>query len=178
MGQSIVIDIDSLVVPQVFPPDVLGTPGYIAPEVLGTVSLPLQDPKRKHPCVQTDQHALPVLLYEYLLFRHPLRGPKVNSAASAEEDELLSMGSKALFIEHPTDPLEPSQEHAVPVLGSGTPPRRAFQADLRDRSARAQQPPSGGRVGADAREDLGFAPPVREPFMFHKWFVLYDPSKA
>lgn len=102
-GQCIVIDIDSLVVPGLFPPDVLGTTGYIAPEVLATVGLALNDPKRKHPCVATDQHALPVLFYEYLLFRHPLKGPKVNSTVSAEEDDLLSFGAKALFVEHPSD---------------------------------------------------------------------------
>jgi len=102
-GLSVVIDIDSLVVPQLYPPDVLGTPGYIAPEVLGTLSLPFRDPKRQHPSARTDQHALAVLIYEYLLFRHPLRGPKVNSIISAEEDEQLSMGSKALFVENPGD---------------------------------------------------------------------------
>jgi serine/threonine protein kinase len=118
-GQCIVIDIDSLVVPGLFPPDVLGTTGYIAPEVLATVSLPLTDPKRKHPCVATDQHALPVLLYEYLLFRHPLKGPKVNSTASAEEDDLLSMGAKALFIEHPADSSNRPKDLRIPfdVLG-------------------------------------------------------------
>jgi hypothetical protein len=102
-GQSIVIDIDSLVVPGIFPPDVVGTDGYIAPEVLATANLPLKDQNRKSPCVSTDQHALAVLIYEYLLFRHPLKGPKVNSTTSAEDDDLLSMGSKALFIEHQTD---------------------------------------------------------------------------
>ncbi|MBA4064899.1 MAG: serine/threonine protein kinase [Isosphaera sp.] len=102
-GLSVVIDIDSLVVPGMFPPDVLGTPGYIAPEVLGTTHLPVRDPKRVHPSARTDQHALAVLIYEYLLFRHPLRGPKIYSAASAEEDEHLGLGAKATFVEHPTD---------------------------------------------------------------------------
>lgn len=102
-GGAVVIDIDSLVVPQLFPPDVLGTPGYIAPEVLATQELDLDDPKRVLPSRQTDQHALSVLIYEYLLGRHPLRGPKVNSTASAEEDEYLSMGSKALWVEDPKD---------------------------------------------------------------------------
>ena len=102
-GQCVVIDIDSLVVPGMFAPDVLGTRGYIAPEVLGTLHLPLADPKRSHPNARTDLHALAVLLYEYLLFRHPLDGPKIHSAQSTEDDERLAMGAKALFIEHPTD---------------------------------------------------------------------------
>lgn len=110
-GQCAVIDIDSLVVPGKFPPDVLGTPGYIAPEVIATQHLPVKDPNhpgqpnpaRHLPSIKTDLYALPVLIYEYLLRRHPLRGPKVNSTASAEEDERLSMGEKALFIENPND---------------------------------------------------------------------------
>jgi hypothetical protein len=102
-GHSIVIDIDSLVVPKMYPPDVIGTPGYIAPEVLATCHLPISDPNRKHACAATDQYALAVLIYQYLLFRHPLKGPRVNSTKSAEEDDQLSMGAKALFIENPTD---------------------------------------------------------------------------
>lgn len=102
-GSATVIDIDSLVVPGVFPPDVIGTPGYIAPEVLATQRLPLHDSNRALPSVRTDCHALAVLIYEYLLLRHPLRGLKINSSKSAEEDDWLSMGSKALFVEHPSD---------------------------------------------------------------------------
>ena len=102
-GACSVIDIDSLVVPQKFAPDVLGTPGYIAPEVVAGISLPLGHANRILPSNWTDLHALSVLIYEYLLRRHPLRGPKVNSTASAEEDERLSMGERALFLEHPQD---------------------------------------------------------------------------
>ncbi len=102
-GRCAVIDIDSLVVPGVFPPDVLGTPVYIAPEVLATQHLPADDRNRRMPSNLTDLHALAVLLYEYLLRRHPLRGPKVNGQ-TAEEDELQSMGAKALWIEDRRDP--------------------------------------------------------------------------
>jgi hypothetical protein len=102
-GQAIIIDIDSLVVRGIFPPDVLGTPNYIAPEVLSTVLLPLNDPQRKHPCIETDQHALAVLIYEYLLFRHPLKGPKPGKGTSGEEQERDEMGRSALYVEHPAD---------------------------------------------------------------------------
>jgi len=102
-GDSVVIDIDSLVVPGVFPPDVLGTPGYIAPEVLRTIHLPIKDPHRSHPSAATDQHALAVLIYEYLFCRHPLKGPKIHSTKSAEDDERLGLGEKALFVEDPVD---------------------------------------------------------------------------
>lgn len=101
-GRATVIDIDALVVPGIFPPDVAGSPGYIAPEVLATIHLPRNDPRRNVPNIRTDQHALAVLIYQYLLFRHPLYGPRA-LAAAPDEDEIQSMGTHALFIEHPTD---------------------------------------------------------------------------
>lgn len=97
-GDACIIDIDSLVVPGVAPPAVLGTPGYIAPEVLAG---------KASPSIATDKHALAVLLYELLLERHPLQGKRVNSTKSAEADETLSMGARALFVEHPTDRSNP-----------------------------------------------------------------------
>jgi hypothetical protein len=136
-GNCLVIDIDSLVVPGVFPPDVIGTSGYIAPEVLATHRLPLNDPQRKLPSNLTDLHALAVLIYEYLLQRHPLRGPKVNSCVSAEEDELLSLGERALFIEdrhdssnHWTEGLKISCDSLGPHLSELF--HRAFEEGLHD----------------------------------------------
>ena len=101
-GRAAVIDIDGLVVPGKYPPDVVGTPDFIAPEVLQTRSMKIGDPAKKLPSIQTDRHALAVLIYMYLLNRHPLRGGKVNDLDTARDEE-LSMGEKALFIEHPTD---------------------------------------------------------------------------
>lgn len=97
-----IIDIDGLVVPGLFPPDVIGTADFIAPEVLATKHLNLTDPNRKLPNRLTDLHALAVMIYMYLLYRHPLKGGKVHDL-DTEKDDLLSMGEKALFIEHPGD---------------------------------------------------------------------------
>ncbi len=97
-----IIDIDGLVVPGLFPPDVIGTADFIAPEVLSTKHLNKNDPNRKLPNILTDRHALAVMIYMYLLYRHPLKGGKVHDL-DTETDDLLSMGEKALFIEHPTD---------------------------------------------------------------------------
>lgn len=101
-GRAVIIDVDSLVVPGIFPPDVAGTPGYIAPEVIATMHLDVKDPARRLPCNYTDMHALAVLIYEYLLRRHPLKGPKVHHTDPTEDDR-ISFGEKALFVEHPTD---------------------------------------------------------------------------
>ncbi|MET3879242.1 kinase [Chitinophaga sp. OAE865] len=97
-----IIDIDGLVVPGLFPPDVIGTADFIAPEVLATKHLDLKDPGRKLPSRLTDLHALAVMIYMYLLYRHPLKGGKIHDL-DTEKDDLLSMGEKALFIEHPQD---------------------------------------------------------------------------
>lgn len=101
-GSSLIIDIDGLVVPGKYPPDVVGTPDFIAPEVLETRALQLGDPNKKLPSIQTDRHALAVLIYMYLLNRHPLRGGKVFDLDPAKDEE-LQMGKGAIFIEHPTD---------------------------------------------------------------------------
>jgi serine/threonine protein kinase len=101
-GDACIIDIDGLVVPGLFAPEVLGTPDFMAPEVVATMKLDPKDPNRKYPCRATDQHALAVLIYQYLFHRHPLRGSKVYSE-DTEVQESMEMGEKALFIEHPTD---------------------------------------------------------------------------
>ena len=97
-GSACVIDCDGLVVPGKYPPDVVGTPDFIAPEVLSTRTLPVDDPNRKLPCRATDRHALAVMIYMYLLYRHPLRGSKVYDVNDEQRDEVLAMGEKALFI--------------------------------------------------------------------------------
>lgn len=102
-GVACIIDIDGLVVPNFFPPEVYGTPDFIAPEVVMTSGLDKEDPAKKLPCRETDLHALPVLVYSYLFHRHPLRGSKVWDWEDDVRQESLEMGEKALFIEHPTD---------------------------------------------------------------------------
>lgn len=101
-GLACIIDVDGLVVPGKYPPDVAGTPDFFAPEVVQTSHLPKDDPARCLPRRETDLYALSVLIYMYLLYRHPLRGGKVHDT-NPELDETLTMGERALFIEHPTD---------------------------------------------------------------------------
>ncbi len=100
-GHATIIDVDGLVVPGKYPPDVVGTPDFIAPEAVASAHLSKDDPERKLPSISTDRHALAVLIYNYLLLRHPLRGDKVYDL-DPQKDETLAMGDKALFIEHPT----------------------------------------------------------------------------
>lgn len=102
-GRACLIDMDGLVVPGKYPPEVVGTPDFIAPECVMTAHFNHRDPQRVLPSILTDQHALATLIYMYLLIRHPLRGDKVHDVQDPQRDEELSMGAQALFIEHPTD---------------------------------------------------------------------------
>lgn len=82
-------------------PTVLGTPDYMAPElVMGMFPKPGQP--MSHPNLRTDLHSLAVLIYQGLLFRHPLRGGAIYSS-DPDEDERLMLGARALYTEHPTN---------------------------------------------------------------------------
>ena len=97
-GDACIIDIDGLVVPDKFPPE-----DFVAPEVVATQHLEITDARRKLPSMQTDLHALAVLIYMYLTLRHPLKGRKIHDPEDSAKDDALSMGKQALFIEHPDD---------------------------------------------------------------------------
>lgn len=101
-GTACIIDIDGLVVPGKYAPDVVGTKDFIAPEVVATQKLDRNDPARKLPSRTTDLHALAVLIYHYLLYRHPLDGSKIHDPDPLTDEE-LAMGTGALFVEHSSD---------------------------------------------------------------------------
>ena len=172
-GRSVIIDVDSLAVPGVIPAVVAGTPGYIAPEVVATLHLQQTDPKRKLPCNYTDMHALAVSIYEYLLRRHPLKGPKVHHTDPTEDDR-LSFGEKALFVEHPTDAsnrpkgLTPPLDVLGPLLKAVF--MKAFVTGLHDPSKR---PTASEWEGALSKtQDL--LVPCANDACEEKWFVQLD----
>ena len=102
----VLIDLDSLVVPGVLPPEMLGTGDYMAPEIVAS-RLGRRETAEKtsgaKPSIYTDLHSLAVLIYQLLLMRHPLKGPKRHDA-DAERDDLLALGARALYVEDPNDP--------------------------------------------------------------------------
>ena len=188
-GRAAIIDIDGLVVPGKFPPDVLGTADFIAPEVVATKSLKLGDPVKQLPQITTDRHALAVLVYIYLLYRHPLRGCKIHDMDPNKDDE-LSMGAKALFVEHPTDvsnrvkvkDLQPSQ------LPQGDPTKipytvcgpylkklfdKAFIEGLHNPAAR----PSALEWEDALLRTVDLMQPCQNPNCWHKWFVFDNTTK-
>ena len=92
-GQVTLLDCDGLVVPGQLPPVVIGTNGYMAPEIVTRVATP---------SIDADLHALAVIIYRLLFIRDPFKGPKKHHTDPTLEDELM-YGQNALFIEHPTD---------------------------------------------------------------------------
>lgn len=163
-GSMIMIDLDGLVVPGVHPPKVAGSPGLVAPEVvMGNAE----------PSIRTDLHALAVLIYQTLLFRHPLKGPKVH-AQNSEEDEKLSYGSKALFIEHPTDSSNRPKgiQNSYKILGP-------FLSSLIERSfITSLQVPNNRPTAIEWEQALvksmDILVPCSNPQCEKKWYIMGD----
>lgn len=188
-GNANIIDIDGLVVPGKFPPDVVGTPDFIAPEVIATTRLPRNDPNRKLPNIQTDCHALAVLIYMYLLYRHPLRGKKVHDQ-DATRDEELSMGELALFVEDPNDasnriksqgvrpselPWADTNARPYTLTGPYLSPLflRAFTEGLKNPQAR----PSASEWESALIRTVDLLQPCTNPACEQKWYVFDNSNK-
>jgi len=188
-GNACVIDLDTLVVPQKYPPDVVGTPDFIAPEVMRTLKLPAGDAGKFLPRIETDRHALAVLVYMYLLYRHPLRGRKVHDP-DAQRDEELSMGAHALFVEHPGDPSNRPDPSSVkpgylPFADAMRIPYeicgpylkdvfdRAFVTGLHDPSLR----PSADDMERALVKTVDLIQPCTNPACDQKWFVFDNTTR-
>jgi len=169
-GTCMIIDIDSLVVKGVYPSKVLGTRGYIAPEVVKTSRLPLKHPDKKLPNIQTDLHSLAVIFYQMLLLRHPLEGKRIHSE-NPETDDLMMFGENALFIENPNDDsnrpdnLSPSYyitgDYLVPLF------QRAFIDGLHHPDER----PTAYEWEKALNYTVDMLYPCQGSECWHKWFI-------
>ncbi len=171
-GSSVVIDIDSLVVPGKYPPEVCGTRGYIAPEVLETMGM--DSSKRSYPCVQTDLHALPVLMYEYLFLRHPLIGPKIYSHESAELDDFLAMGPQATFIENPNDRSNRPPDLKVTIQSLSKGLENLFLRAFVDGLHNPDERPTAMEWEAELLRAWDRLTPCQNQSCEKKWFILRD----
>ncbi len=176
-GTCVVIDIDSLVVPGLFPPEVIGTTGYIAPEVLETLELSINDPNRKLPSLYTDLHSLAVLIYEYLFLRHPLKGPKIYSTKSAEDDDYLTLGPKATFIEHPTDHSNRPKDLEYTIKDLGPELEKLFIRAFVDGLHNPNERPTAMEWEKGLVKTWDMLHQCSNPNCSHKWFILYDIKK-
>lgn len=189
-GSACIIDIDGLVVPNKYPPDVVGTPDFIAPEVVMTNHLNRDDPARSLPSINTDRHALAVLIYMYLLYRHPLRGNKIHDKDDPNKDDELSMGARSLFIEHPTDasnrinlaqvkPAELPWKDTAKIPYTVTGPyltalfKRAFIEGLLDPSKR----PTADEWEVALVKTIDLIQPCQNSSCDQKWYVFDNTTK-
>ena len=172
-GSCVIIDIDSLVVPGMFPPEVAGTPGYVAPEVLETGDLKFDDPRRKLPCAMTDRFAMAVLIYEYLLKRHPLRGPKIYSQ-DTEEDDFLAMGAKATFIENPFDTSNRPKDLFLTIKDFGRGIEKLFLKTFVDGLHDPDKRPTAAEWERELVKTWDLLQPCSNPKCPEGWFVLHD----
>ncbi|MBP1549066.1 MAG: hypothetical protein J6A05_03585 [Oscillospiraceae bacterium] len=173
-GNCVVIDIDTLVVPGLFPPEVAGTRGYIAPEVLSTMELDRNDPRRMIPSSVTDLHALAVLIYEYLFFRHPLMGPKIYSTESAERDDYLGLGPMATFIEHPEDTSNRPSALKTTIKDLGPVMEKLFLRAFVDGLHNPALRPSAMEWERGLVKTWDLLHKCSNPSCEKKWFVLHD----
>jgi DNA-binding helix-hairpin-helix protein with protein kinase domain len=168
----------------------VGTPDFIAPEVISTMHLALSDKGRALPRIETDRHALAVLIYMYLLYRHPLKGGLVHPAQTEEERVNLEMGSKALFVEHSTDfrnrpNLKEVKKSELPFADVTRLPYSITGPHLQKLFDRAfitglHQPDL--RPSADEWENalirtVDLLQPCTNPKCTHKWYVFANTSK-
>lgn len=189
-GRACVIDVDGLVVPGKYPPDVVGTPDFIAPEVVKTNHLKKDDPQRNLPNIMTDRHALAVLIYMYLLYRHPLRGGKVHDVNDPQRDENLAMGDNALFIEHPTDPsnrvkvsqVRPSalpwaDPEKIPFTVTGPYLKELFLQSFVTGLQQPQQRPSANDWETALVKTVDLIQPCLNSDCSQKWYVFDNTTK-
>lgn len=188
-GHAAIIDIDGLVVPGKFPPDVIGTPDFIAPEVLKTKHLPKTDSNRKLPGIPTDRHALAIMIYMYLLYRHPLRGGKIHDT-DPQKDEELGMGEKALFIEHPIDKsnrpklnqvkpthLPWADVNKIPYEITGPYLKQLFDKAFIDGLHNPSQRPTADEWEHALIKTVDLMQPCQNPHCEQKWYVFASTRK-
>lgn len=163
-GQTTLIDCDGLVVPGIHPPSVLGTPQCMAPEIVA---------EKAKPSVDTDKHALAVLIYWTFLLRHPLQGPKTYHK-DPEKDEQLAYGERALYIEHPTD--HSNKPANVPFTSEMLTPliRKLFNLAFIDGLQNPKKRPSAGQWEAALQRMADRIVQCQNPSCPMKAFVVPD----
>jgi hypothetical protein len=129
------------------------------------------------------------MVYMYLLYRHPLRGGKVNDLDSAKDEE-LSMGEKALFVEHPADKsnrvkvkdLQPSQlpqgdPTKIPYTVCGPYLKKLFDRAFIDSLHNPSQRATAGEWEDALLKTVDLMQPCQNPKCWHKWFVFDNSTK-
>lgn len=173
-GSSMLLDIDSLVVPGILPPRVLGTDRYMAPEIVAAHELPIQHPRKSLPCIKTDLHSLAVLIYETLLLRHPLIGKKIHSKDDPDKDDMLMLGEKALFIENQNDSSNRPKNISIPVDTAGPYLKPLFNRAFINGLHNPDQRPTALEWEEALTATMDILHPCGNSECWQKWFVCRE----
>ncbi len=159
------------------------TPDFIAPEIIINRGILSNDQT-----VYSNRHALAVLNYMLLFHRHPLRGKRINDNDAARDEE-LTMGEKALFVEHPSDKsnsvdtreLRDSEKpygnpELRPYTLSGKYLRELFDRSFVDGLHNAVDRPTPFDWFIAAEKTLGLLMPCSNPECEEKWFIYNNES--
>lgn len=176
-GGCVVIDIDSLVVPGIYPPEVVGTKGYIAPEIVDSAKYPSNDKRRCQPCIETDLHSMAVLIYEYLFKRHPLAGIKHFPDLDSEEEDYLLMGRMALFIENPYDRSNRPDNLGITIHDFGVYIEKLFLQAFVDGLHEPKKRPTAMEWERGLIKTWNLLYPCENPECGAEWFILHDEKK-
>jgi DNA-binding helix-hairpin-helix protein with protein kinase domain len=167
-GQTTLLDCDGLVVPNTnhLKPAVLGTKGYMAPEIVAG---------KATPSIRGDLHALAVCIYRSLLIRDPMNGPKKHHTDPMLDDNLM-YGERALFIEHPTDQSNRPKTAfpSIDVLGPEI--RRLFLRAFVDGLHQPEKRPGAGDWERGLLRMYDQIVPCSNPQCEFKAFVLLENS--
>lgn len=175
-ARCIVTDIDSLVVPGVFPPEVIGTKGYMAPEIFATSQLSFKSPKKNLPCIKSDLHSLAVIIYETLLLRHPLEG-KTSYHEDPLRDDFFRYGEKALFIENPIDTSNRPEKVNVSFQSLGPHLSSLFLSSFVDGLHDPEERPTAFEWAEALTKTIDLLYPCQGTNCPQKWFVHQSGSK-
>lgn len=174
-GGCIIIDIDGLVVPGIYPPEVVGTKGYIAPEIITSAQYPHGDSRRCMPCIETDLHSMAVLIYEYLFKRHPFLSGKMRfPQLDPEEEDFMLMGKYALFVENPYDRRNRPDDIMIPVQAFGGYIEKLFMQVFVDGLHEPKKRPTAMDWERGLLKSWELLYPCENSDCGAEWFVLHD----
>jgi hypothetical protein len=135
---------------------------------------PYGDSRRALPCIETDLHSMAVLIYEYLLTRHPLNGPKHIPDVEAEEEDFLLMGPQAVFIEDPNDKSNRPDDLAVTIHDLGPYLEALFLKAFSTGLHAPKERPTAMEWEQGLLKTWNLLYPCENPGCSAKWFVMHD----
>jgi DNA-binding helix-hairpin-helix protein with protein kinase domain len=170
-GEVILIDLDGLIVKGFLHPQVMGMPGFIAPEVMMHKSQPDE---------LTDRYSLAVLILWTLLLRNVMLTQRCYDDQNQRHDDELGYGQYACFSEHPADRRNWISRIGMPLFRGGLLSYRALTPRLQTLTEQTliqglhepQQRPQAlewERALAEAYDMLISCSVCRQSFFYQYW---------